>query len=78
MNTPITVLAKVSRGYATDKQCAAAIEREQELIAALLSAYEAMLSMRAMLSRHDVSMRGCPIEQTILQTAAILYPPTNT
>lgn len=77
-DSPITTLATVSRGYATDDQCAAAMNREKELLSGLSAAYEAMMTMRAMLAKNaDISLAGGPLEATIQATAVMLYPPTK-
>lgn len=77
-DSPITTLATVSRGYATDDQCAAAMNREKELVSALSAAYEAMMVMRSMLAKHaDISLAGGALEKTIETTAATLYPPSK-
>jgi hypothetical protein len=73
--TAIQTLATCSRGYATDKQCDEALAREAKLASALGSAYEAMITMRAMLAKADVSIAGSPLNKTIQRTGLILYPP---
>lgn len=72
----IRTLASVSRGYATDDQCAAAVNREKELICALEECFDALLTMRGMLSKFaDISICGGSLDRTIKSTAALLSPP---
>lgn len=73
--SPVAVLAQVVRGYATDDQCAAAVRREEDLVTSLSAAYEAMLTMRAMLAKAGVSLKGGSLQATIEATAITLYPP---
>lgn len=51
------------------KKTQAEIGKEAKLVSALASAYEAMLAMRSMLEKADVSIRGGKLEQVINQTA---------
>jgi len=74
MENPITVLANVARGYATDSQCENALKRDVELTEALSNAYEAMLVMRAMLAKADVSLKGGKLQQVIDSVAMTLHP----
>lgn len=71
--SPVEILAQLTRGYATDKQCEAAVKHEADLRAALVESYEAMLQMRALLSREGVSLKGDKLNRVIERTAGRLF-----